>query len=186
MHPDPQDYPFDLDAALASVVVVRAAIPEDAFTAGPLGTEQAGYGVLIRGDGLVQSSDENGEGEDHNMIVPINLLAPIMDDMLTLGKPRHPARPWLGVYATEIDGRVVIANLAGNGPAAGVGLRLGDLIIAAAGGEVGGLAAFYRRVWALGAAGGEVPLRIYRDGKAFDVTVVSADRSDFLKSPVAH
>jgi len=64
MHPDPQDYPFDLDAALASVVVVRAAIPEDAFTAGPLGTERAGYGVLIRGDGLVQSSDENGEGED--------------------------------------------------------------------------------------------------------------------------
>src|SRR5206468_9844258 len=44
---------FDLDAALDSVVQLRAEIPEDAFTAPILGTERAGNGIVIREDGLV-------------------------------------------------------------------------------------------------------------------------------------
>jgi S1-C subfamily serine protease len=53
LQPDPRAQRFDLDAALASVVAVRADIPGDAFTAPVLGTERAGSGVLIRGSGLV-------------------------------------------------------------------------------------------------------------------------------------
>jgi len=34
-------------------VLVRAIVPEDAFTAGILGTERGGYGVVIRADGLI-------------------------------------------------------------------------------------------------------------------------------------
>jgi S1-C subfamily serine protease len=44
---------IDLEAALDSVVLLRAEIPEDAFTASILGTERAGNGVVIREDGLV-------------------------------------------------------------------------------------------------------------------------------------
>ena len=54
--PKPEDYGYDLEAALAAVVGVRANIPPDAFTADTLGTERAGNGVLIRPDGLVLTS----------------------------------------------------------------------------------------------------------------------------------
>src|SRR5919197_6059257 len=53
MRPRPEDWRFDLDAALDAVVLVRTEIPEDAFTASILGTERAGNGVVIREDGLV-------------------------------------------------------------------------------------------------------------------------------------
>src|SRR5690349_1530632 len=51
--PKPEDYAYDLDAALGAVVGVRAVVPPDAFTADTLGTERAGNGVLIRSNGLV-------------------------------------------------------------------------------------------------------------------------------------
>src|ERR1700754_2368002 len=50
--PKPEDYRFDLDQALASVVGIRSVVPGDAFSAETLGTERAGNGVLIR-DGVV-------------------------------------------------------------------------------------------------------------------------------------
>src|SRR3989454_12787289 len=53
MRPQPEDWRFDLDAALDSVVQLRSEVPEDAFTAPLLGTERAGNGVVIRDDGLV-------------------------------------------------------------------------------------------------------------------------------------
>src|SRR5204862_3170084 len=53
MRPRPEEWRFDLDAALDSVVGLRAEIPEDAFTAQILGTERAGSGVVIRDDGLI-------------------------------------------------------------------------------------------------------------------------------------
>src|SRR6476659_10028264 len=53
VQPKPEDYAYDLDAALSAVVGIRALIPGDAFTAETLGTERAGNGVLIRADGLV-------------------------------------------------------------------------------------------------------------------------------------
>ena len=53
VQPKPEDYGYDLDAALSAVVGIRAIIPGDAFTAETLGTERAGNGVLIRADGLV-------------------------------------------------------------------------------------------------------------------------------------
>jgi S1-C subfamily serine protease len=53
MRPRPEDWRFDLDSVLESVVLLRAEIPDDAFTAPLLGTERAGNGVVIRDDGLV-------------------------------------------------------------------------------------------------------------------------------------
>ena len=51
--PNPADLPFDLHSALASVLLLRAEVPEDAFTAAVLGTERLGNGVVIRSDGLL-------------------------------------------------------------------------------------------------------------------------------------
>src|SRR5258708_37894156 len=53
MQPNAEDLRFDLEAALDSMVVLRCEVPEDAFTAGILGTERIGNGVVIRDDGLV-------------------------------------------------------------------------------------------------------------------------------------
>jgi S1-C subfamily serine protease len=313
VQPSPQDYAYDLDRALSAIVAIRATVPEDAFTAEVLGTERAGNGVLIRGDGLVltigyliseadtvwitlhdgravpghvlaydhetgfgllqalarldleplpigdsarakvgdavvvggaggrrqsvaariiakhefagyweyvldeaiftapahpnwggtgligptgrllgigsllvQQGDGESESTDCNMIVPIDYLKPILDDLLTLGRPRHPARPWLGLYATEISNRVVVADLASRGPASRADVRSGDIVLDVNGREVHDLAGFFRRVWSLGDAGAEIPLRIYRDGQIVDLTVDSADRRQFFKSPIAH
>src|SRR5271154_5050654 len=51
--PKPEDFEFDLDRTLSGVLGLQATVPQDAFTAGTLGTERAGSAVLIRQDGLV-------------------------------------------------------------------------------------------------------------------------------------
>jgi S1-C subfamily serine protease len=117
------------------------------------------------------------------MIVPIDLLKPIFDDLMTVGRARGPVRPWLGLYATEVDDKVAIAGIAGDGPAQKAGLRAGDMVMEVDGAEIRGLADFYRRVWDLGEAGVEVPLTVYRDRQSFAVIVVSTDRNKLLKGP---
>jgi S1-C subfamily serine protease len=119
-----------------------------------------------------------------NMSVPIDLLKTILDDLLTLGRVGRPAKPWLGFYATEAeDDQVTIIGLAGDAPAQRAGLRAGDAVHAVAGQAVTSLAEFYRAIWALGAAGVDVPLTLEREGDMFDVTITSADRGRFMKSP---
>ncbi|MGI9386965.1 MAG: S1C family serine protease [Methyloligellaceae bacterium] len=313
MQPQPQDYDFELDEALASVVGIRSIVPEDGFTAGILGTERSGNGVLINDKGVVltigyliteaetiwitlhdrnavqghviaydqetgfglvqaltrldlpslplgnsqeaeigdsvivggvggrhqavaanivskeefagyweylldeaiftapghqnwggtavigasgdllgigslqiQQGPENASGQDYNMIVPIDLLKPILDDMMSFGRPQRPPRPWLGVYATEFGKHIVIAGLASHGPALGAGVDSGDIVTAVDGAEVNTLASFYRRVWALGEAGVDVPLSINRDGRSFELYLQSIDRNQLLKSPILH
>jgi S1-C subfamily serine protease len=47
LRPDPANLAYDLGAALGALVLLRAEVPEDAFTAGVLGTERLGHGALI-------------------------------------------------------------------------------------------------------------------------------------------
>lgn len=44
---------FDLECALDAMVLLRTEVPDEAFTAGILGTERSGYGVVIDANGLV-------------------------------------------------------------------------------------------------------------------------------------
>ena len=53
LQPQPDELRFDLEAALQSVVLVHAEIPDEAFTASILGTERIGHGTVIGADGLV-------------------------------------------------------------------------------------------------------------------------------------
>ncbi len=309
LQPRPEDHEYDLDRVLSAVVGLRAAVPADAFTAGTLGTERAGNGVIIRADGLVltvgylvaeadtvylsladgravpghvvaydhetgfglvqalaridlpalplgRSSAaavgervvvggaggrphsvaarivarqefagyweyvlddaiftspahpnwggaplinaageligigslqlQQGRGTYLNMIIPIDVLKPVFDDLQLLGRPNRPPRPWLGLYAAEMEERVVVVGLSDDGPAAKAGIQTGDLLLAVAGVEPSDLAAFYRRVWEQGPAGAEVPLTLHRDGRTLEISVKSADRSRFLKKPSLH
>lgn len=313
LQPKPENYRFDLERTLASMVGISVRVPDDAFTAATLGTERAGNGVLIRSDGLVltigyliteaetvwlrfndgrlvegdvlgydhetgfgllqalarldapamplgQSSEAQvgeavviggaggrqrsvasriiakqefagyweylldeaifcapahpnwggtaligpegdllGIGSLHleqekdkagtthlNMIVPIDLLKPILHDLMTLGRPGHPPRPWLGLQAAEIDSRIMVIGFSGRGPAMHAGVETGDIILAVAGTQVHGLAGLYRRIWSLGSAGVEIPLLIYREGTKLELKILSADRHRYFKSPRLH
>jgi S1-C subfamily serine protease len=121
-----------------------------------------------------------------NMIVPIDLLPPILDDLVSRGRADRPPRPWLGLYATEGEGAVVVMGLADDGPAESADLRAGDIIVAVAGEPVADLAGFFRQVWALGKAGVRVPLTVRRDGEVVKLSVISGDRERFLVTPQLH
>ncbi|TMG98531.1 MAG: serine protease [Betaproteobacteria bacterium] len=309
LQPRTADVAFDLRTALDAVVMLRANVPEDAFTASILGTERAGNGVVIRDDGLTLTIgyliteaesvwlttnsgatvaghplaydfasgfglvvplgkldapslargsattagvdddvfvvghgglahalkarviakrefagyweylldealftapphpewsgaallDDSGRllgvgsllvqeavGEDTvqgNMFVPVDLLTPLLDDLLKSGRSTRPPHPWLGMYTTEIANHLVVNGLARHGPADTAGVRLGDIVVDVAGERVSGLADFYRKVWRLGPPGTRVPLTLARDGAVTRTDVKSADRGDFLKKP---
>jgi S1-C subfamily serine protease len=143
-------------------------------------------GQLIGLGSLQLERERAGKNENLNMVIPIDLLAPIRDELTKFGRTSKPVRPWLGVYSTEIEDKVVVVGLAGKGPAARAELKTGDVILAVNGEKVSSLAQFYRNVWSLGTAGVEVPLMLYRDGVTFDVRVNSSDRAKFLKAPKLH
>lgn len=143
-------------------------------------------GELI-GIGSLQIERELGGKSEHlNMIVPIDLLKPVLDDLRKFGKVNRPARPWLGLYAAEVEDKVVVVGLAARGPAARAELKTGDVILAVNGEDVTDSAEFYRALWALGPAGIDVPLTLYRGGDTFDVELVSTDRMKMLKAPRMH
>jgi S1-C subfamily serine protease len=313
IQPKPDDFDFDLERVLRAVLGLQAIVPGDAFTAGTLGTERAGSGVLIRRDGLVLTigylvteaetiwltspgggavpghvlgyDQETGFGlvqalgkldvpalelgtgrrvgagdraimaaeggrrhaiaarvvarqefagyweyvldraiftapahpfwggaaligtdgsligigslhvqhssgrelrRDVNMVVPIDLLPPILDDLVAYGRPNRPVRPWLGLYAAEVEDTIVVAGLTEQGPASKAGLQPGDRILAVRDDPVASLAGFWRKVWAGGPAGSEVVLQVSRDNETLSVRVLSSDRSRFLKAPKLH
>jgi len=312
LQPRSDDFDFDLDRVLDSLVMLRAEIPDDAFTAGNLGTERIGNGIVIGEDGLILTigylvteasaiwlTTNRGEvlpghalasdhasglglvqplgrlnapvlprgaaagartddevlvaghggrshsvrakiiarhefagaweylledaiftapahpqwggsaliGEDgkllgvgsllvqetvaekevqSNMFVPVELLEPILGDMMRLGRPGGPARPWLGLYAAEVSGRLVVAGVASGGPAHQAALKTGDVLLEVAGEKLNGLADLFRKVWKQGSAGTEIPITIARSGVPSQVSVRSGDRQDFLKKPYLH
>ena len=151
------------------------------------------------GTGLISSSGEligigslqieraaEGRNEHLNMMVPIDLLKPVIDDLRKFGRVNKPPRPWLGVFTAEFEGKVVVAGTSARGPAARAELKEGDVIVAVKGERVTSQREFYRRVWALGPAGVDVPLTLYREGDTFNVVVTSTDRSRLQKKPRLH
>jgi S1-C subfamily serine protease len=140
-------------------------------------------GKLLGIGSLLLQMSRNGEIADVNMVVPINLLPPILDDLVSRGRVNKPPRPWLGAFSAESNGKVVVMSVTQGGPAAQAGLRPGDIISEIRGDEVDGLADFYRKVWMSGPAGAEIPMRVLRNGREAWLRVKSADRNSFLRKP---
>lgn len=311
--PNPEEYSFDMDAALACVVSLRSQIPEDALTASVLGTERAGHGVVIADDGLVvtigyliteaeslwittnagvtvpghvvgydqetgfalvqalqpmgspsmalgdsgaiQVSDElitagyggldhaiktiliakrefagyweyvldealftapphpnwggaalisedgellgigsllvqqigeGGQQSGANMIIPIDLLKPILDDLRMYGKRNGATRPWMGFLVQEVSHHLVVSGIYDDCPADVAGLQVGDVIREVEGEPISGLAELFRRIWRTGEAGVDISLTIMRHRESMSITVHSADRDSCLKSASVH
>jgi len=143
-------------------------------------------GKLLGTGSLILQQGDGKRRMDMNMIVPIDLLRPIFDDMMTLGHSKAPPRPWLGLYAMENDGGLVVGGTATRGPAEVAGLRQGDRILAVGDEDVIDLASLWRKVWSAGSAGAPVVLRVGRDGNTETVRLTSADRTSFLRRPRLH
>jgi S1-C subfamily serine protease len=72
------------------------------------------------------------------------------------------------------------------GPSERAGLQRDDIVLAVGGEEVRTLAEFYGKVWARGAAGVEVPIRVLRGVQLKDVAVRSIDRVEYFRPAKAH
>ena len=116
-----------------------------------------------------------------NMSVPIDLLKPILSDLIDSGRSAKPPQPWLGVHADEAHGRVFIIRLTPGGPAEKAGVKVGDIILAVDQIPVKGLADFFRQIGRLGPAGVKVPLSILQETTVRRISVQSADRYQFLQ-----
>ena len=67
-------------------------------------------GELLGIGSLQLERERAGKAEHVNMMVPIDLLKPVLDDLCKYGRVNRPARPWLGMFSTEIDNRVVVVG----------------------------------------------------------------------------
>jgi S1-C subfamily serine protease len=143
-------------------------------------------GLLVGIGSLLIQEESGGRTEQGNMMVPIDLLEPILDSMLTSGVAGRAPRPWLGLYAGEAEGRVVVGGLSERGPARAAGLHEGDQVLEVDGRRVSTLAQFLRAVWRIGPAGCVVPLKVARDGDVLRFEVASVDRLAMFKRPDMH
>ncbi|MBW2489143.1 MAG: serine protease [Deltaproteobacteria bacterium] len=115
-----------------------------------------------------------------NMSVPIDLLKPILTDLIETGHSSAPPQPWLGVHADEAHGRVFIIRVTPEGPAAKAGINAGDVVVAVNQKPVKGLAQFFRQIWASGPAGVKVTLSILQETQVREISLQTADRHRFL------
>jgi serine protease Do len=136
-----------------------------------------GVGSLIVGDTTGDSTGTPG-----NMFVPIDLLPPILADLLADGRVSGSGRPWVGVTSSEVNGRLLVKSVTPGGPAEKAGVQRGDFIVGVDNEPTKTLADFYRRVWARGAAGSAIPLDVQHGaGETRRVDVKSINRLDHLK-----
>jgi S1-C subfamily serine protease len=118
--------------------------------------------------------------------VPIDLLKPILNDLIDTGRSTKPPQPWLGIHADEVRGRVFIIRLSPGGPAEKAGIKAGDIVLAVDQTPVKGLADFFRQILKSGSAGVKVPLSILQGTQVRNLRVPSVDRFEFMKTSRQH
>lgn len=136
----------------------------------------AGIGSLIVGD-----ATGKGDGVPANMFVPIDLLPPILGELIASGRASGAPRPWLGITTDELNGQLVVRRVTPGGPAAKGGIAPGDIISGLGGETTPSLGTFYRKLWSRGSAGVAVPLDVRRAGEQLRIDLQSVNRLNHLK-----
>ena len=135
-----------------------------------------GLGSLV-----IQGFETRSGSATVNMFVPIELLAPIIDEIVLHGRRLTPPRPWLGMLVHDDQQDLTVVGVYRNCPADKAGLRPGDIIVGIDDEPVVGLANMFRRVWSLGSAGVDVPLNVLRNAERMQLKVRSGDRAGFQR-----
>ena len=157
------------------------------FTAPPT-LQWAGAALVSRegklvgiGSLYVRETQERGSEIRGNMFVPIDLLKPILADLIEKGRRSGPARPWLGLATEELHGHLLVTRVSPEGPADKAGVRNGDIVVGVGADAVKSHEELYRRVWGLGAAGVEVPLKILQGADVRELRLRSIDRFQYFR-----
>lgn len=135
-----------------------------------------GIGSLIVPDAYSGEYDLPG-----NMFVPIDLLKPIMADLLSQGRRSGPRKPWIGMFSASVPGGALVTQVAPDGPADRAGIEPGDLVTAVGGEAVADLADLYRKLWASRRAGDEIAVTVRRGAGTREIMVKSGKREDYLR-----
>ncbi len=138
--------------------------------------ELVGIGSLLVLDAITP-----GEKMPGNMFVPVDLLKPILDELVRTGAQEAGKRPWIGVNSLEEDGRVKVVQVNEDSPAHVAGIQAGDIILTINGNPVSSLENFYRKLWAHGPAGAPVKLTVLHGASLREVAVNCIDRRDFMR-----
>jgi serine protease Do len=115
-----------------------------------------------------------------NMFVPVDAVKPILAELIAHGRRAGPALPWLGLGTEELQGHLMVTSVTADGPAERAGIRRGDIVVALGSEPLKTQEDLYRRMWALGPAGTDVPLRVLQDAQLRDLRVRSIDRNASL------
>jgi len=150
------------------------------------GAALIGRDLKLLGLGSLAVRDAAGDGGSvpGNMFVPIDILKPILADMIASGKRKGAGRPWLGLNTEQVHGMLVVTRVSPEGPAESAGLEPGDVVVGVSSAVVHSQAELYRKVWELGAAGVKVPLRVRRGADVRDVVVDSIERTAYFRESV--
>jgi S1-C subfamily serine protease len=135
-----------------------------------------GVGSLWVGDAL-----DIGAAFPGNMFVPVDLLQPILDDLIQTGRRRGPQRPWLGVYTEQQEDQVLVTRVLPGSPAEECGLERGDLILGIGGRSIGGQAEFYEALWTRCAIGVEASLHVLHEKQVKELSALPMDRLEYFK-----
>jgi S1-C subfamily serine protease len=139
--------------------------------------ELVGVGSLLVMDALTP-----GERMPGNMFVPVDLLKPVLEEMVKTGGQAGPHRPWLGVNSLEEDGRVKVMQVNEESPADAAGITAGDIILRVNGEPVESLEKFYAKLWSPGSKPGtDVRLTVLHGASLREVTVRSIERNDYMR-----
>ena len=121
-----------------------------------------------------------------NMFVPVDLLKPIYDDLISFGMVPGKQRPWLGMYTSEAMDLLFVSSVIPGAPADLAEIEPGDIVTAINDHKVTSLIEMYRLLWSLGVAGSEVTLNLRRDGDYIEITVKSDSRYNFMEKRKNH
>ena len=150
--------------------------------------------ALLRTDGSlcgvgslwINDAEEGGKERPGNMFVPIDLLTPIYENMVSTGLAPGPYRPWLGMYTSEAMNRLFVSGVIPDAPADLAGVEAGDIVYGINDEAATSLSVFYRKLWSAGEAGTTIVLNLRRDGEDFDLTVESNSRYSFMEKRSSH
>lgn len=140
-------------------------------------------GRLI-GIGSLLVNDAAGPGEAGlgNVFVPVNLLKPILEELIAKGRAGKP-RAWLGLQTEEAPvGGLFVSRVSEDGPAYRAGITPGSFLLGLEGEPIESQEDFYRRVWAAAEPGESVRVILLdHSGEPREVEIVAGDRYDWLR-----
>jgi S1-C subfamily serine protease len=144
--------------------------------------ELLGIGSLFVMDALPSQNGQNLRLPG-NMFVPVDLLKPIMSEMLQTGSSKLSKRPWVGLTSAEQGGRVQIVRVNKDGPAQAAGLQPGDVVLAVDDAKVANLETFYKKIWDRATPEAEIKLTVLQGADLKTITLKPVDRMSTMKKP---